>query len=171
MNQCTLQEFLIVTRVAVILHERLGTWAGQLRPRLQDRPVRWFETRSTTDLVQALTGLASPVVLIDLARNPLEGLSDLDRVVTLASRARVLVLDPEAHEGVSALARELGATHVISGFVPPPEVAQLIDRWILLASSPVESQGWSKRLATESPPDAESWLDMACEGPPSNPPA
>ena len=47
--------------------------------------------------------------------------------------ARVLVLDPERQEGVAALARELGATHVISGFVTPPEVAVLIDRWITLA--------------------------------------
>ena len=73
-----------MTRVAIVLHERLGTWAGQLRPRLQDRAVRWFETRSTKDLDEVLTGLASPVVLIDLARDPLEGLRDLDRAVTLA---------------------------------------------------------------------------------------
>jgi hypothetical protein len=156
-----LQEVLIVTRVAVVLHERLGTWAGQLRPRLQDRPVRWYETRSTADLDEVLTGLASPVVLIDLARYLLEGLSDLGRVVTLAPGARVLVLDPEAHEEVATLARELGATLVISGFVPPPEVAELIDRWILLASMSAASEGWSKRMAIESPPDAESWLETA----------
>ena len=148
-------------RVAVILHERRGAWAGQLRPRLQDRTVRWFETRSTTDLVEALTGLARPVVLIDLSRYLLEGLSDLGRVVTLTPGARILVLDPEANEGASSLARELGATHVISGFVPPPEVAELIDRWILLASSSAESEGWSKRQTTESPPGVESWFETA----------
>jgi hypothetical protein len=151
----------MVTRVAVVLHERLGAWAGQLRPRLQDRAVRWFETRSSTDLDEVLTGMANPVVLINLARHLLEGLSDLDRVVTLAPGARVLVLDPEAHEGAAAMARELGATHVISGFVPPPEVAELIDRWISLASSSAESEGWSKRLTIEAPLDAESWLETA----------
>ena len=40
----------ILTRVAVILHERLGNWIRQLRPRLHDQPVRWFETRSRADL-------------------------------------------------------------------------------------------------------------------------
>jgi len=158
-------------RVAVVLHERLGTWAGQLRPRLQGRLVRWFETRSQADLTEVLTGLLNPVVLIDLTRNLLEGLRDLDRVVTLAPGARVLVLDPEAHEGVSSLARELGATHVISGFVPPPEVAHMIDRWILLATPIGEREGWSRRLEAESPTDAEGWLDAAAQGPAWNAPA
>ena len=79
--------------------------------------------------------------------------------------ARVLVLDPEGHPGAGPLARELGATHVVSGFVPPPEVARLIDRWITLASSPAASEGWSRRLATDSPPDAESWIEAAGQGP------
>ena len=47
-----------MARVAVVLCERLGTWAAQLRPRLQDRPVRWFETRSAADLDAALAGVA-----------------------------------------------------------------------------------------------------------------
>jgi hypothetical protein len=117
-----------------------------------------------------LTGLANPIVLIDLTRNPFEGLRDLDRVVTRSSSARVLVLNPEAHEYASAMARELGATHVISGFVPPPEIAQLIDRWILLASSTAATEGWSRRLAAETPPDAESWLESVCDGTPTKPP-
>ena len=60
-----------MTRVAVILHERLGHWNRQLRPRLHDRPVRWFETRSRADLDHLLVGLACPVVLIDLGRHPI----------------------------------------------------------------------------------------------------
>ena len=32
-----------LTRVAVILHERLGNWVRQLHPRLHDQPIRWFE--------------------------------------------------------------------------------------------------------------------------------
>ena len=50
----------------MILHERLGNWNRQLRLRLHDRPIRWFETRSRADLDGLLTGLACPVVLIDL---------------------------------------------------------------------------------------------------------
>ena len=64
---------LLLTRVAVILHERLGNWNRQLRPRLHDRPVRWFETRSRADLDGLLIGLACPVVLIDLGRHPSRG--------------------------------------------------------------------------------------------------
>ena len=148
-----------VTRVAVVLCERLGTWAAQLRPRLQDRPVRWFETRSAADLDAALAGVACPVVVMDLGSDPVDGLSQLDRVVQQSPAARVLVLDPGSVEGVGELARELGATHVISGFVPPPEVASLIDRWITLAAAQSEREGWARPVSTETPLDAEGWLE------------
>jgi len=145
----------------VILHERLGTWSAQLRRRVQGRPVHWIETRSATDLEKALLGRARPVVLIDLERNVLEGLSDLERLMRLFPGARVLVLDPEAHDGVAELARELGATHVISGFVPPPEVACFIDRWITLAELQTDRAGWSRQMATDTPLDPEEWLQIA----------
>jgi hypothetical protein len=151
----------LLTRAAVILHERLGTWSAQLRPRVQGRPVHWIETRSGSDLDKALLGLASPVVLIDLKRNVVEGLSDLDRLMRLFPGARVLVLDPEAHDGVAELAHELGATRVISGFVAPPEVACLIDRWITLAGLQTDRAGWSRPLTTDPPLDLEGWLQIA----------
>jgi hypothetical protein len=150
-----------MTRVAVILHERRGNWAGQLRTRLQDRPVRWIETRSAADLDAVLLGLACPVVLIDLRNDPAQGLNDLDRVLRQSPAARVVVLDPEANEGVVELARELGATQIIPGFVPPPDVASLIDRWITLAAAQTEREGWSRSLAAESPFDADSLLELA----------
>jgi DNA-binding NarL/FixJ family response regulator len=147
--------------VAVILHERRGNWAGQLRTRLQDRPVRWIETRSAADLQEALLGLACPVVLIDLRTHATQGLDDLDRAIRQSPAARVLVLDPEGNKGVVDLARELGATLAISGFVPPPEVASLVDRWIKLAAAQTERDGWSRSLAAEAPIDAESLLELA----------
>jgi hypothetical protein len=152
---------LALTRVAVILHERRGNWAGQLRTRLQDRPVRWIETRSAADLDAALLGLACPVILIDLRNYAAQGLHDLDRAVRQSPAARVLVLDPEANEGVTELARELGATLVIPGFVPPPDVASLVDRWITLAAAQTKREGWSRSLAAESPFDAECPLELA----------
>ncbi len=155
-----------MTRVAVILHERRGNWAGQLRTRLQDRPVRWMETRSAADLDAALLGLACPVVLIDLRDYAAQGLHDLDRAARQSPAARVLVLDPEANEGVAELARELGATLVIPGFVPPPDVASLVDRWITLAAAQTEREGWSRSLAAESPFDADSLLELALSGQP-----
>ncbi len=150
-----------MTRMVVILHERLGTWSTQLRPRVQGRPVHWIETRSATDLEKALLGRACPVVLIDLKRNVLEGLSDLDRMMRLFPGTRVLVLDPETHDGVAEVARELGATHVISGFVPPPEVAYLIDRWITLAERQTDRAGWSRLMTTDTPLGLEEWLQIA----------
>jgi len=147
-----------LARVAVILHERLGNWVRQLRPRLHDQPVRWFETRSRADLAVVLTGLASPVVLIDLARHPAAGLIDLDLVVRRASDARVLVLNPESHHEVAGLARELGATHVVSGFVPPPYVAALLARWIALAERHIERDGWSRSSFPEAPSSRWGWL-------------
>jgi hypothetical protein len=50
---------------------------------------------------------------------------------------------------VTSLARELGATHVLSGFVPPPEVAILLIRWITLARRYLESDGWSRTSSPE----------------------
>jgi hypothetical protein len=147
-----------LTRVAVILHERLGNWAGQLRPRLWDQPVRWFETRSPADLENVLAGLAYPVVVIDLGRHVAAGLEALDLVVLRNPDARILVLDLEAHPAVPGLARQLGATHVVSGFVPPPAIADLLDRWIALARRSLEQAGWSRTTFPPSEADPWSWL-------------
>jgi len=147
-----------LTRVAVILHERLGNWVRQLRPRLHDQPIRWFETRSQADLDAVLTGLASPVVLIDLGQRGAAGLNDLDLVFRRASDAWVLVLDPEANDGVAGLARELGATYAVSGFVPPPVVADLLTRWVALAARRIERDGWSRTSFPETETEPWSWL-------------
>lgn len=148
-----------MNRLAFVLHERLGNWAAQLRPRLAGRPVRWFETRTAAHLREILPGLGRPVVLLDLGSRTLEALRDLDQVVNLAPGARVLVLDPGAHQEVAQLARELGATHVLAGFVPPPEVASLIDRWIDLAVEEQSREGWSRPLSVDSVLDPGGWLD------------
>jgi hypothetical protein len=148
-----------LTRVAVILHERLGNWARQLRPRLQDETIRWYETRSQADLDDVLTGLAFPVVLIDLGKHPASGLNDLDRIVRRAADARVLVLNPESHNEVAALARDLGATYVASGFVPPSVVAGLLARWIALALRHIGRDGWSRTSLPDSETSPWAWLD------------
>ena len=145
-------------RVAVILHERLGQWNRQLRPRLHDQRIRWFETRSRGDLDSLLIGLSCPVVLIDLGRQPTMGLQDLERVVERASDARVLVLDPESHGEVAGLARELGATHVESGYVPPSFVASLLARWIELAQRSIDCDGWSVASLADTATEPWAWL-------------
>ncbi|HKI17586.1 MAG TPA: hypothetical protein VKA15_06885 [Isosphaeraceae bacterium] len=142
----------------MILHERLGNWARQLRPRLHDLPIRWFETRSTADLDLLLIGMASPVVLIDLGSRPTAGLRGLQAILHRASEARVLVLDPEVHQEAAGLARELGATHVIPGFAPPPVVASLLRRWVKLAQRRIERRGWSRALTPDPESEPWSWL-------------
>ena len=85
-----------MTHVPLILHERLGNWARQLRPRLHDLPIRLFETRSRADLEAVLTGLACPVVLIDPGKHLANGLVDLDLVRTRAPDA----LGPRQQSGI-----------------------------------------------------------------------
>ena len=68
------------------------------------------------------------------------------------------MLDPEAQAGADHPARELGATHVWTGFTPPPLVAELIARWIALARRGIESAGWSRTTFPETATDPWSWL-------------
>ena len=143
----------------VILHERLGYWSRQLRPRLHGWPIRWLESRSSVDLVSALEGTSCPIVLIDLGRRPRAGLEDLHRVCRAASNALVLVIDPEAVDGVPELARELGATCVLSGLAPPPRVADLLARWLPLARRRTEGQGWSRQIPPRPEPEPWNWLN------------
>jgi len=143
----------------VVTHERLGNWARQLRRRLATAgPVRWAETRSGSDLARAVRGVAVPVVLIDLADRPRAMLEDLDMAVQSTPSGLFLVLDPEGHPGVSGLARELGATLVLSGRTPPPVVADLLARWLPLARGRDELEGWSTPVDRE--PEHWERLDL-----------
>jgi hypothetical protein len=92
------------------------------------------------------------VVLIDWGKHVSNGLLDVDLVRTRAPDALVLVNNPDSNPEVTMLARELGATHVLSGFVPPPDVAGLLLRWILLARRQFEHDGWSRTSEPESNP-------------------
>ena len=56
------------------------------------------------------------------------------------------MLDPESHEGVALLARELGAdARDLAARSPPPAVARLLARWLPLAQRRAEADGWSRR--------------------------
>jgi hypothetical protein len=145
-------------RATVILHERLGNWNRQLRPRLHQHPVRWFESRSPADLEGFLEGLAFPVILIDLGRQPVDGLTALGLVAARAPDALSIVLDPEARSELRGRARELGATYFGSGYVPPPFVAELLARWITIAQSRIESAGWSRTPLPDTATNPWSWL-------------
>jgi hypothetical protein len=141
----------LAMRVPLIIHARLGTWARQLRPRVVGWPVRVVETRTATDLEAAIAGSACPLLVIDLGSRTRAGLEDLDRALSKAPNALILMLDADAREGVSPLARELGAGHVMSGVITPPAVVSLLARWLPLAQRRAESDGWA------GDPEPEPW--------------
>ena len=149
----------------LIIHERLGIWARHMRPRFVEASARMVETRSTDDLVSALERAKRPfpVVLIDLAGRIRAGLDDLASALEIEPDSLVLVLDPASAAGVAALARELGATHVISGSVTPPVVYRVLSRWLTLASRRAESAGWTPVPPKAPEPEPWNWLNPLLE--------
>jgi hypothetical protein len=141
-----------MTRPTVVIHERLGTWSRQLRPRLASWPIRWAETRSGPELEAAVAGPGRPIVVLDLGNRPRAGLEDLERALLAAPDALALVLDPLAHEGVPSVARELGAALVMTGVITPPSVAGLLERWLRLARRRADADGWSGDPGPEPSP-------------------
>src|SRR5690242_2459701 len=96
-----------MVRLPLVVHERLGVWARQLRPRTIGWPVRLVESRSAENLLAASSQSACPLVMFDLASRPLSALGELDRLMQRAPGALVLVLVPEPFDEVTTLAREL----------------------------------------------------------------
>jgi hypothetical protein len=128
----------------VSIHERLGQWARQLRPRFPADSVRWSESRSTASFVAAARLSACPILVVDLGDRSLEGLEALGEAMIEAPSALALVLCPQPNEDVEVMARELGATLVLSGVTVPPVVEMLLRRWIPLAKRRMASAGWSQ---------------------------
>ena len=138
-------------RITTIIHERLGRWSRQLRPRLVDRPLRLVETRSPSELEAAALGSACPIVVVATDAR-LVGLDALPRLRRAAPGALVLLLDAPSTPGLVPLARELGATHVMLAPALPPEVMAWIDRWTPLALSRTQAAGWSVDRREEPEP-------------------
>ena len=122
-----------MSRPCIVLHERRGVWAGQLRPRLSSCAVRWLESRSRADLIAGVGASSCPIVVLNLGSRLRANLEDLFQAARAAPNGLFLVLDAEARPGVTTLARELGATHIWSGVAPPPAVADWLRGWIDLA--------------------------------------
>ena len=138
----------------VVIHERIGYWHRRLRPKcLAVEPsLRWVESRSGADLGRALAGSVAPIVLIDVGQRLLESLNHLDQAISTAPNALALVLDPLNHEGLAILARELGASQVVSGPAPPVEVFALIRRWLPISRRRGETSGWAEPVEPEPEP-------------------
>ena len=139
--------------VPLVIHERIGNWARQLRPRTAGWPVQVIETRSGPELAAALAARPWPLAVVDLADRPEAALRELAEGLDDLPDALLLVLDPTNAPGAAALARELGATQVTSGFAPPPAVVDLLARWLPIARARAGAAGW----VAEPPRVAEPW--------------
>ncbi|RUL87135.1 hypothetical protein [Tautonia sociabilis] len=138
-------------RPLVVIHERRGYWAGQLRARLHDRPARWRETRGTADLLLAASSSPVPIVILDLGDRPAEVLERLVRLSVSSPSSLVLALDPGDRPELRQPAREFGASAFWPGFAPPPRVAALVDRWLALARQRLSRVG--RAALPEAEPD------------------
>jgi hypothetical protein len=125
----------------IIVHEKRAGLARQLRPRLADIPVSWVESRSIDDLLSAVCAVASPIVILELGKRARIELEALIRVGHWADRPLILAVDADIRPGIASLARELGATLCLSGFTPPPDLAALVRRWVILVAG--RRVGWS----------------------------
>ena len=137
---------------SIIVHERIATWTGRLRPRFAgDARVRWVESRSSSDLVASASGLDRSIVLVDLAERTMWGMEGLEALSRTSPTALILVLDPDAIAEVPPLARELGATVIWSGVVVPPRVESLLRRWLdLIEPGPLAARSPAGRPAGRS---------------------
>jgi hypothetical protein len=140
---------------SVIIHERIANWSRRLRPRFPGWPIRWSETRSEASLVRAAARSACPILIVELDRRSLRGLRDLHEALQVAPNALAMVLEPLSLPGVASIARELGATLVLPGIVVPPEVERILHRWLPIAKSRSEAEGWSAAIE----PEPEAWED------------
>ena len=122
--------------------------------------LRIVETRSGADIDTALANhdAPSPLALLDVVGRPVAAIEDLDRLKQIAPNALILVLDPESHDEFALTARALGATHVISGQVTPPEVARLLSRWERLARERTLKAGWLAPPPESTEPEPWNWI-------------
>ncbi len=154
--------------LTVIIHERMAHWSRQLRPRFDGWPIRWIETRSSDDLSLAATRSNCPILVVGLDGKPDRGLRDLVEALRAAPDALSLMIDPSGGDERAGLARELGATHVLSGPVVAPEVERWVRRWLPIAEARSAALGWSPANRVDL--DSDDSLDPEyAEDPPSDP--
>ena len=139
-------------RSRIIVHERIGRWVLQVRPRAGGWGFECVETRRPEQAAWRARGHACPIALVDLGKTPGDGLAAVHALARAAPRGLILVLDPLRHEGIDPVCRALGASHVLSGPVVPPVVVDRLERWVELARSRSTLDGWGVGLEIELDP-------------------
>ena len=122
--------------IPLIIFERRGRWAEQLRPRLQHRPVRIREARSAADCRRTLRGVRGSLAVLDLTPDPLAGLRALEAILDVDAQATVLVLAGRSLRHLAPLMLELGATHFVAEPPDPDVLAGWLDRFLSRATLP-----------------------------------
>jgi DNA-binding NarL/FixJ family response regulator len=142
----------VVMPTPLIIHERRGRWARQIRPRVNGCAVTVIETRSGHDLAAAASRSACPIVVVDLSDRGDSVASDLDQLAGASDGALVLVLDPSPDSGLAEIALQMGATRVIPATTPPPVVVEILRHWLRLAHDRSQSAGWAEDRTREPEP-------------------
>ena len=143
-------------RLPLIIHERIGHWARQLRPRVEAWPVKLIETRPGDDVATMARRSACPILVVDLGDRPKLGLEAIDQAYSTAPLALILALNSSKLPEVDTLARELGASRVLSGSINPPDVMTVLERWLPIAQKRAEADGW----AEDRVPELEPWEEL-----------
>lgn len=98
----------------LIVCERTGQWATNLRRELAAAGVRVWETRSLTEAWEALAATPAAMLVVELSAENVEGL--LRRMAWMSRefpRARVAVVAARRMAGYQWLMREAGALHFV----------------------------------------------------------
>ena len=136
----------------LITHERLGFWARQLRPRISEWGFGLVESRSVEDLQSAAEKSACPIILVDFRDADRIRFEDLLITRITAPASLILVLIPITLPSLSRIMIEAGATAVLPGSAPPPEVLGQLQRWIELARTRTLADGWAMNRRAEPEP-------------------
>lgn len=131
----------------LVVRDSSGWWVDHLAPRLADVPIRVELMAGWGDA----DGEPPAFGLFVLGENLTIGLESLDRFARLRPCPCILALDPLRLPGLPGLARELGATRIISGPVPPPLVATIFRDWAALRRRRIPQQAGAAMRPTPLP--------------------
>ena len=125
--------------IPLLVFERHGQLAEQLRPRMKHRPIRVREARSAADCRRALRGVRGSLAVLDFSGDALAGLRALEAVLDVDPQAAILVLGDRPLAGLGPRLLELGATHVAEAPGDPEVLAAWLDRFAARAGDTTQS--------------------------------
>jgi hypothetical protein len=135
----------IAAAARLIVCERAGAWAVELRRELDDTGVRVWETRNLDDCWAMLAETPGAMLIVELTEPGLTRL--LPRMTALPRQfpmARIAIVAPRELRGYEPLMREAGAVHFVVSPRQTAALAQLALRH--LASVPLPLRSMAERI-------------------------